>query len=266
MEFKKWFEAVATQIRTGGIDISPPDDEDDEGDDDEEWNWNNVEQKFGAAIQSWVDVSPCSQKVKSAILKRIFSTKPKLGDPDVWSEQENEIPPKGYVQMQIEWQYPVEKIESPLFNTLRNASTCDLWKAFKIEPKELWSLLDKGQVFDYVFYVLKLSLSGLAAQHFVEPVKSLPAHLNLRKQEEWGRDKLTISKYAAFELRSMEEKLGKYIEDYVLDMYNFHARERRKVEAKGIEVRLDKRDQIQGQIYKENFWARARLSWDYSVA
>lgn len=265
--FREWFEATTLQTNVGGVGTLPPQEDDDDGndDDDKEWSWENVQTKYGQAIQQWVDTSPCAKKIKGAIIRRLFSQEPHMGDIDIFSEKEEDTSPQSDVEMSVEWSYPEEDIESRLFNTLRNASTCDLWKAFKIQPKDMWSLLDKGHIFNYIHYVFNLALSGLTTQIQKLPDKVMPAGQWLDKQSQWAKDKLTIGKYAIFQTKEMMEKFEKHVEEYVLDMYNFHARERKRPEAKGVNLSLSRPPQSNGQTYNHHYWARVRLQWDYSV-
>jgi len=272
MNFRIWIEAQTaleppkTALGSGNIDNIGIDDNDDNGD-DSEWNWDNINKRYGQALLTWANASPYGKKIKTAILNIVFSQQPQIGDPDIFGYEdvgEDKISAEGEATIRVEWKYPEEQIEQKVFNTLRDARKGDLWKVFKIQPNQLWSFLDKGEVFEYVFYVIKSSIVGqspqLYQQHYnqnaPEGQRFSPDYW--AKADEWKKDKATLAKHAAFKAHELQPQLEQQVKEMVEDYYSYGRQQREETE-----MRFLGQKHVSGLVWKEHFVASVDLQWEY---
>lgn len=261
MHFKKYVESL-TMI---GKDIQKPplppeEDDDDDNDDDENgpFGFNALQKKYGSSLQEWIDNSSCSKKIKGILLEKLFKQKPKLHDIEIWEETERDMPKEGHVSLRVEWTYHEDKFIDALFNTVRNSSNCDLWKAFKIQPSELWAFLEKGRTFDVFYHMFIMSLSGINVPMLKQQNRSAEKYLSSEKS--WVKDKLTIAKYAEYTGRLMIKTFEQQVSEYVLDQFNFLNKQ--NIDESELYLTDIKR---RGQVYGENLLGEVNYIWDYLV-
>lgn len=268
MDFRKWFEAAALQdprlatSQGGGTNDNDHDDGDGGGDHDPEWSLNAVLKKYGGAIQNWVDHSDFSKKCKSKVIEMLFKTNPRVGDVEIIHHRENEVPINGYASLRIQWFLPESQVFDPLFNTLRDASKCDLWKAFQVDARSWWNFLDKGEVYEAVYHVFVLSLSGSRhAEPAVDKTQQNWGQAWAAQHREWWKDKLTIGKYARFVAQEKETDYDELAKSHIMQEFAFI----QKQHPKGAEIWLHEAPRGRGQLYGDNFEADISYLWQYRI-
>ena len=156
LSFFNYLEAAAIKepdigIGGGGIDI--PDDDDDGDDDDFEngpWGWNTLQKKFGLALHHWARLSPDCLKIKNLYIERLF-LKP--------YKEEMIVFPR-FVQVMTEWLLEIttwNDLDDQIEAILKRS---DLYKPLQIKQEELWNVVDKGAVFDFVTHILLITFTG----------------------------------------------------------------------------------------------------------
>jgi len=258
-DFLDWLkkEAVATTTGSGIGNNIGNDDDDGDDDDDAEWSFDECDRRFGKDIQIWIDESPTGKKIKGSILNIIFSSKYELLDPQIYEMDDRErIPDEGTVEIRVSWKHPKDDISPKLLNTLRRS---DIWKVFKIQPNQLWNVLDKGQLFQYINFIFDLSLSGMnrtIAGQFHTPNQSR-AKQYLAATSNWIKDKLTIGKYAGFKAHELvnSKELEPHIKDYMSMFTN-----------KAIELDLMQEPRTRGQVYGSDYVGEATIIYRYLLS
>lgn len=233
MEFKDFLLKLESQAITdkpikqlGGTPPNDNDGFDDDGnnDDDEQWQWDNLK-RFDLPLMQWANTSPFAIKIKNAIFTKIFKQKPEIEvkeyhpNYDDDNEYESELAPSGTVILSVQWKLPEEEIEEALFNTLRSNQS-DLWKPLQVPPNELWTTLDKGDVFHYVFYHINSAILGSNVQYSnqyydknrPDGSKFDPEYFSLQKA--WEKDKATFEKYTKFVVYEKQTELEKHAKDF----------------------------------------------------
>jgi hypothetical protein len=157
--FLEWLESVGleeprTDIGSGGglDDI----DDDDGGDDDDyengPWGWKKM-QSLNLALHKWAKTSPDMAKIAEIVSTALFK-----GVPD---KEEIRVFP-GHVQVEVEWFLDISKwgnLDDQIEGVLKRS---DLYSPLGIRQDELWNVVDRGAVYDYMMYVIILNLTGRA--------------------------------------------------------------------------------------------------------
>lgn len=252
-DFRKWFE---TAVDVGAPPMEPPVGDDDD-DDDDDWDWEKVERVFGHKITNWLQTSPTAQYIKGKILEQLFNTKPRIKELDVWEADEitGRIPPTGRVSLHVGWDIPEDYFETSLLNFVRGPKS-DLWKYMDVDPRQMWNLLDQGDVFDYIYYKVVLAISGVSQIQVDKTQKGWGAEW-YRRHQEWLKDKLTIDKYARFVTE----------QDW---MKKFESRVKREIhpeDPKRVQLTLAQdTTRYGGQTYQGKLMADVFLTWHYQIA
>lgn len=256
--FKEFLENIQEQVvtkSTSDIGITNNNDGDggDDGDDDEEgWDWDNLK-KYDSALIQWASNDPFAKRIKNAILERIFNEEPELDVAEYFGDDDNEhdFSPSGEITLKIEWKMPVDSIEDALLVTLRKST---VWKPLGIQPNQLWNVLDKGDVFEYVYYHIRSSIVGHNPEIYEKhhrPEKPEWQRLDpiyFTKQKDWLKDKQTIEKYAKFMLYQKDEELKKYVQEYL-----------------PFDVDLQKvKESVRGLVWEDNFDASCYVYYRYN--
>jgi hypothetical protein len=218
--FYQYLEQVATKsfVDDDIINNNGNDNNDDDDGDDEEWEWEKLK-KYDNKLISWTTNDPYAKKIKNAILEIIFKKNPKLEIKEYFGDDDNEFDfsPTGEVLLNVEWKVPIDEIEDKLFHTLRNST---VWKPLEIQPNQLWNTLDKGDVFDYIYYHLKLSLLGINKKisdaHYHPNNKSGSKFDDeyFSKHKDWNEEKLNLEKYSKFIIYTKQKEFEKYVKDF----------------------------------------------------
>lgn len=149
--------AVMTLERPGvdvGGPVLPPVDEGDEGGDDEEgWEWQALDSKYRVRMREWVSSSPAARQIMRVVFESVFSQEPQVKWDDPRRAQE---PYTGFMVMNVFWAYHgnvYDNFEEEFVVILKRS---DLFKVFRIEPAQLWGVLDKGDVYEWTInFILK---------------------------------------------------------------------------------------------------------------
>lgn len=245
--FYEYLEQLATKsFVDDNIINNNNNDGDDDGDgdgDDDEYEWDKLS-RYDDKLIDWVHNDPYAKKINNAILELIFKKGPYLEIKDYFGDDDNEInfSSSGEVILEASWRMPVDSIEDKLYHTLRSGT---VWKAFNIQPNELWNFIDKGDVFEYIYYHIKMSLLGINK-------KISDKHYNFDqeyflKHKDWVSDKQTLEKYGKFMMYMNNDKFTKFVEDFF-----------------PFEVELEKtKESVRSLIYKENFDITGLLDYRY---
>lgn len=252
--YKQWLEAVAVGNSVANATMFPPNDNDNNDDDDDEgWDWDNVDKTFGMSIQKWLDTSPDAQKMKGAVLGKVFSRQPEFSDVEIYGDDdsEHELSPQGMAEVRVSWRLPVDDLEQPIINTMRKS---DLWRALRVQPNQLWQTLDKGDLANYVLYLFNMSLSGMN-HGIVQQYQGTFDQKYFTDKSAWEKDKLTLQKYAAFKSYEMKSEIEDHVRNYVLGM------------SSKSDVKLNpRRVTPRGQIYQNNYWGEIIGQWYYTIS
>lgn len=253
IEFKnKIQEQIATKSFVGNNIINNNNDNNEGDDDEENWHWDNLK-KYDNNLINWASNDPFAKRIKNAIIELVFKNEPSMDIPEILGDEENEteFASSGEVLLKIEWKMPVESIEDRLLETLRKST---VWKPLEIQPNELWNTLDKGDVFEYIYYHLKMSIIGhnsnIYDQHH-HPERPNWQRLDqeyFTKQKDWQKDKQTLEKYARFMIYQQNEKLERFVQNYF-----------------PFDVSLQKlRENVRALVWEENFDTSANIWYRYS--
>lgn len=157
--FQEWLEAVALQNQrqlstgNGGWDNNDHDDDDGGDDDDFEngpWGWKKME-GLNLKLFDWAKTSPAMREIGQAISNHLFEQPP-------FNEQVRVFPQMA--QIEIEWELNIDKwsdMDNQIEAILKKS---DLYKPLGVDARELWNVVDKGAVYDYMMYVIILTLTG----------------------------------------------------------------------------------------------------------
>ena len=149
----------------------------------------------------------------------------------------------------------MDRFWQPIHDFMRGPKS-DLWKALGVDSRQIWSMLDKGRLFEFIFHRFLMSLSG------IDSITSDKTQSNWgsqwqKKHIEWLQDKLTISKYARFVteqdwMKRFENRAKKEVMGY----YNGHR----------VRLSLAQEPRMRGQVYGRDLMAEAYLVWEYEVS
>lgn len=251
--FKQWlYEQVATKSFIGN-NIINNDNNDDGGDDDgdDNWSWDKLN-RFDNKLIDWCANDPFAKKIKNKIIELIFKKQPEIDVKEYYGDDdtEHEFSSSGTIVLNVEWKMPVDDISDSLFVTLRKST---VWKPLEIQPNELWNTLDKGDIFEYIYYHIKSAILGrnvaIYNQHYHAERPNYqrldPEYFS--KHNEWRKDKQTLEKYTRFILYQKKDELLKFVEDYL----PFEA------------VIQENRQRINAVVWDENFIAQAYIDYNY---
>lgn len=248
-------EQIATQSFIGNNIINNNNNNnDDEGDDndDEGWQWDQLNH-FDNDLTNWTANDPFAKRIKNKIIELVFKEEPKLEIKEYYGDDDNEydFSPTGTIVLSVEWKLPFDSIEDSLLATLRKST---VWKPLKIQPNELWSTLDKGDIFDYIYWHIRSSILGhntvLYNQHYhpERPEWQRVDQEYYSKQNQWNKDKQTLEKYTKFMIYQKQEQLKKFVEDYL-----------------PFEANVEKtRERTQATAWNDNFIASSYIDYRYS--
>lgn len=226
-------------------------------DDDEQWEWDNLK-RFDSALIEWANKSPFAIKIKNAIFTEIFKQQPALDikeylPDDESNEYEFEFAPTGHIVLSAEWKLPKESIEDRLAVTLK-MSKSDLWRPLEVQPNEIWSTLDKGDVFDYVFFHLNNAMLGQNVQYsnqYYDPSRPEGSRFDpqyFALQRNWEKDKATFEKYTKFVLFEKSQELEQFAKEYF-----------------PFEVELEKqKESVRALLWQDNYDASAYIWYRYA--
>lgn len=256
-DFDKWLEAVATSTTLP----PPPVDTHDDDDDDSEWSWDKIHQRFGKRIHDWVETSLCAKKIKRILAEMVFKTEVITDGISPYSYDGESPTQSGTVECRLRWVLEYEAFEDKLLNTLRNAKSCDVWRAFGIKPEETWGLLDKGDVFIYLLLAITNSLTGNTLMKLGFPSKIFPFDADDVKGISGLNDKnLTLQKYAKFVAHDKMAEYTEEVKETMLDYYNMD----QKVRASEVEM-SNANQRVMAQLYGQALLAEIVFTWDYEI-
>lgn len=244
-------EQVATGSSVGNNNIINNNDDDGDNDDDENWQWDKL-QRFDAALVDWAHNDPLAKRINNRLFEMIFQTTPQAEVKEYYGDDENEheFSPTGELMLSVQWKMPVDSIEDSLFNTLRNST---LWRPLQIQPNQLWNTLDKGDLFDYVFYHIKSAMLGQSvniSNQYYHPEKPDGQRFDneyFPQQKAWQKDKQTFEKYTKFVLYQKQEELKQKAAEYL-----------------PFEANLQKtRESVRALVWEDNFDASAYIWYRY---
>ena len=155
MDFKHWLEAVmqAPRLGIGGGDIDVPNDDDGDDDDDFDngpWGWNVLQKQYNLALHEWAKTSKYVVQIKNILGRKLFEKPYKEENRVFWH----------CVQVEVEWLIEIDtwnELDDQIEAILKRS---DLYKPLNIKQEELWSVVDKGAVYDFVYSVILLYLTG----------------------------------------------------------------------------------------------------------
>lgn len=224
-------------------------------DDDEFWEWDKLK-RFDQGLMTWTNTSDFARKIKTSIINLVFKQQPEIDFKEYIpydEENEFEFSPSGEITMSVEWKYPEDNLEERLYNTLRSSQS-DLWKPLGIRPNEVWNTLDKGDLFEYVWYHLKSSILGQNVEYsntMYHPEKPDGQRFDQQyfgMQKKWEEDKPTFEKYTKYVLferaKEFEEKAREFIP---------------------FDVELEKiKESVKALVWQNNFDASAYIWYRYN--
>jgi len=157
--FYDWLKEVATATSTD-IGKPPPAVEDDDfGEkDDDEWRMQRLQEKFGKKMKAWSSnyKNPGVVKLHEAIIDTIFSFEPTI-HMFFYGGADHPLSTKAdTASITIRWGvYPLsEEVKNKWqFNWVHvkaELMRSDIWRVFNATPEQLFSLLDKGDVWYFV--------------------------------------------------------------------------------------------------------------------
>lgn len=185
--FLEWLESVGleeprTDIGSGGGWDRIDDDGD--GDDDFEdgpWGWKKM-QSLNLALHKWAKTSPDMAKIAEIISTALFSKPEK--------EKIRVFP--GHIQVEVEWFLDISKwgnLDDQIEGVLKRS---DLYSPLGIRQNELWHVMDRGAVYDYMMYVIILNLTGRVDQTRSPLDNQAAFHAYQYVREDWPALEKTI--------------------------------------------------------------------------
>lgn len=246
-------EQIATKSYIGNNNIINNNNEDggDDDENDKSWEWDQLK-RFDNDLINWTANDPFAKRIKNAIIELVFKNEPEIDVKEYFGDDENEFDfsPTGTIVLGVEWKMPVDSIEDSLLATLRKST---IWRALKIQPNELWGTLDKGDLFEYIYYHIRMSVIGhnpsLYDQHYhaERPEWQRLDNDYFKKSSDWQKDKQTLEKYAKFMIYQKDEQLKQYVKNYL-----------------PFEVNVTKtRENVRALVWEENFDASANIWYQY---
>jgi hypothetical protein len=216
MNFKFWLETVSVTPSVGNYSGIGTGNNDDDGDDndDESWSFDNIRKKYEQQIQKWSDESPCAKKIKGKLLEILFKN-PSYEDMDLFTSHETsgEPDPEGELDQALSF-HDGRDFKQSVADIVKNPTKCDLWKYLKVQPNEIWNIMDKGDMEILVYHILYMAISGVNVHLLNQPRSGYgSAGQYLGQNAAWGQDKLTIDKYGRFVAKQYENDVKKHVQE-----------------------------------------------------
>lgn len=154
----EWLESSAmldqereTGIGNGGDDFVNNDDGGDDDDyEDGPWGWKKMT-CLNPKLHEWAKSSKYTQQIGQIFTQYLFEQPP--------TKEFCRVFP-AHVQVEIEWIFNMEEwseFDNQIETVLKKS---DLYKPLRIRQEDLWNVVDKGAVYDYMLYVLIMALTG----------------------------------------------------------------------------------------------------------
>lgn len=199
--FNKWLEEVATARRGLSLDVGNggfddvDDDDDGNNDDDYEdgpWGWKKMK-SLNLALHQWAKTSPSMQQISKVITSALFQV------PD---KEEIRVFPN-HVQVEIDYFLDISTwgdLDDKIENILKRS---DLYKPLGIQQAQLWDVVDKGAVYDYMMYVIIINLTGRGIDRGRSPLDNQAAFAAWNYvREDWATLEKTIKWFIEAEWES----------------------------------------------------------------
>jgi hypothetical protein len=159
----------------GGPGLPPIDEDDEWDDDDSEWSdWDWLNKTFGTKLFQWVESSSVVRKIAEILYEPTFSGEPEISIYNHYNKT-NQPPWSGDFKASFSWKYTGshDVVYDEALALLRRS---DLYKVFDKQPNELWDVLDKGTVSEWVFHQVMFGISGMRPYYHPVTRKQLLFH------------------------------------------------------------------------------------------